>query len=214
MPGAYLWAWDGANWIKVECDINGYLKVDMSEISLGDLSDVVIDELADGHFLSWSAGLGYWQNRLLAEGDIPAGILDKSCRVYNSENISIPNNEVTTLTFDSERWDTDSIHDLVTNPERLTCKTAGRYVIMAQAQFYINTTGRRMIRLRVNGFSIGFDERNPVTVGANSPLLAQTIFDFAVGDYVTVQVYQTSGNALNILSVAKYSPEFMMARIA
>ncbi|GAJ11060.1 unnamed protein product, partial [marine sediment metagenome] len=36
--------------------------------------DVTIAALADGHFLSYSAGLGYWQNRLLAEGDIPATI--------------------------------------------------------------------------------------------------------------------------------------------
>ena len=71
-----LWLWDDDNkvYVKAQCDENGYLKVDMSEIGIGDLSDVTIAGLADGHFLSYSDGLGYWQNRVLAEGDIPAAI--------------------------------------------------------------------------------------------------------------------------------------------
>lgn len=42
--------------------------------NLADLADITIAALADGHFLSYSEGLGIWQNRLLAEGDIPADI--------------------------------------------------------------------------------------------------------------------------------------------
>jgi len=71
-----LWLWDDGNkcFVKAQCDANGYLLVDMSAINLGDLGDVTIAGLADGHFISYSGGLGYWQNRLLAEGDIPATI--------------------------------------------------------------------------------------------------------------------------------------------
>lgn len=74
--GKLLWGYHPATktWIPLQVDENGKVIVDMSAISLGDLGDVTIAGLADGHFLSYSAGLGYWQNRLLAEGDIPAAI--------------------------------------------------------------------------------------------------------------------------------------------
>jgi len=74
MPGAYLWAWDGANWIKVECDINGYLKVDMSAINLDDLADVRVPAPGDQNFLYWDATAGEWTYRILVDADIPAAI--------------------------------------------------------------------------------------------------------------------------------------------
>lgn len=75
--GKKLWGYYAgppSAWIPLQVDINGFVKVDMSEINLGDLGDVTIAALADGHFLSYSVGLGYWQNRLLADADIPAAI--------------------------------------------------------------------------------------------------------------------------------------------
>jgi len=76
MPGVLLWGFypTTKKWIPLQVDADGYVKVDMSAINLGDLGDVTIAGLADGHFISYSGGLGYWQNRLLAEGDIPASI--------------------------------------------------------------------------------------------------------------------------------------------
>lgn len=74
--GKLLWGYypTTKTWLPLQVDANGKVKVDMSAIGLGALSDVTIASLADGHFLSYFAGLGYWQNRLLAEGDIPASI--------------------------------------------------------------------------------------------------------------------------------------------
>ncbi len=76
MPGVLLWGYDLANkvWVPLQVDATGLVKVDMSEINLGDLGDVTIAGLADGHLISYSVGLGYWQNRLLADADIPAAI--------------------------------------------------------------------------------------------------------------------------------------------
>lgn len=74
MPGAYLWAWTGAAWVKVECDIDGYLKVDMSAISLGDLADVRVPAPGDQNFLYWDAVAGEWTYRILVEDDIPVEI--------------------------------------------------------------------------------------------------------------------------------------------
>ena len=56
------------------------------------------------------------------------GKTDIGARVYNDANISIPDNTETAVTFNTEEWDTDTIHDPSTNPERLTAKTAGKYL--------------------------------------------------------------------------------------
>ena len=64
-----------------------------------------------------------------------------SVRVTNSLAISISNNTITLLTFDTEDYDTNSMHSTATNPGRLTCKTAGKFHIGAQCLFGTNGTG-------------------------------------------------------------------------
>jgi hypothetical protein len=55
---------------------------------------------------------------------------DISCRVYNSGNQTISNATWTDLTFDSELYDTDTMHDTSSNTNRITFTTAGVYVWM------------------------------------------------------------------------------------
>ncbi len=74
-----------------------------------------------------------------------------SCRAYHNAGQSIPNSVPTALSLNSERWDTDGIHDNVTNNSRLTCKTAGYYSIMAAVDFTSNNTGNRVLYIRLNG---------------------------------------------------------------
>lgn len=134
-------------------------------------------------------------------------------RVYHSSTQSIPNTTVTVLSFDSERWDTDTIHDPVTNNSRLTCKTAGKYLIIGQARFFSNATGYRVLYIRLNNTTyIAISGVNAV-VGSATGLIHSTIYDLAVGDYVNLQVYQNSGAARGIYSTAQFTPEFMMQRI-
>lgn len=138
---------------------------------------------------------------------------DIGARVYNDANISIPNNTLTTLTFNSERWDTDGIHEGVTNPDRLTCQTAGKYVIHATIEYAASNAGNRVVALYVNATNIVY-----VTYTATQTLASRyevsAIYDLDVDDYVTCQVYQTSGGALNVVSAANRSPEFAMQLIA
>lgn len=58
-------------------------------------------------------------------GTLPA------CRVRRSGNgnQSIPAGALTAISFDSERFDTDTMHDNLTNPTRITFNTAGIYVM-------------------------------------------------------------------------------------
>jgi hypothetical protein len=65
----------GGVYLPFKVDEDGVLQISGGAAgSLDDLTDVTLVALVDGHFLSYSVGLGIWQNRLLAETDIPAEI--------------------------------------------------------------------------------------------------------------------------------------------
>lgn len=138
----------------------------------------------------------------------------QGARVYHDTAQSIPTGTATALAFNSTRWDTDDIHDPVTNNSRLTCKTAGKYLIAAAAAFVTEiTTGLRSIAIKLNGTT------NIILVSWNrnqngpTRMDCATIWDMSVGDYVEVIVEQTWGGDLNIEANPNHSPEFMMHRI-
>jgi hypothetical protein len=136
-----------------------------------------------------------------------------SCRVYHSTNQSIPTATFTPLAFDSERFDTDNIHDNATNNTRLTCKTAGKYLIIANVRWGLNANNQRDLRLRLNGTTYIADALLKVSAAEPILLNVSTIYDLAVNDYVEAVAYQDSGGALDIISTANYSPEFMMVKV-
>lgn len=147
------------------------------------------------------------ENAIDAHGSIPAA------RVYNNVDQSVATSTLTALSFNAERFDTDSIHDNVTNNSRLTCRTAGKYQIIGQVAFVDNSTGLRSLNIRLNGATvIAFVELSADNSGANR-FQVTTIYDLAVNDYVELVAFQASGVALNVRSTNANSPEFMMVKI-
>jgi len=61
---------------------------------------------------------------------------DISVRVFKSTHISLPHNTSIALPFDSERWDTDNMHDPVVNPSRLTARRVGKYFIFSAREVW------------------------------------------------------------------------------
>ncbi len=148
---------------------------------------------------------------------IDAGKLDWStnpaCRVYHSTSQTLPNNLSTALQFDSERYDSDSIHSAAA-PTRLTCATAGFYLIFANVRFAASTGGERVLLLRLNGGNyIGNNYANALLTGYARDINVMTGYPLAVGDYVEVEAYQNSGGSLAIDANGNYSPEFGMVRV-
>lgn len=134
-----------------------------------------------------------------------------SCRVYRTTNQSIPNVTGTAVAFDAERWDTDNIHDPVTTNSRLTCRTAGKYLIFGGVEISYAAGGSfRQVSITLNGTGnfIQVQRGNPGT--AISELVVSTVYDLAVSDYVELVVGQDSGAALNVNASPSYSPEFGM----
>ena len=149
-----------------------------------------------------------------------------SARVYNSADISVNNNTVVALTFNSERWDTDTIHSTVTNTGRLTCRTSGLYQIFGCIAFASSTdvlpttdvsattdiyTSLHSCAIRLNGTSVIAVSTVSDSVDSTETRLApSTIYSLSVDDYVELTAYQTSGYTFTVKSASNYSPEFGM----
>lgn len=135
---------------------------------------------------------------------------DIGARVTNSGNQDIVTGTDTDLLFDTETYDTDNIHSLIANTNRLTCKTAGKYMISATIQWEGNATGIRRISLKLNG--VTYLTRNTFTaVGASvCHQEVSTIYGLVATDYVTAEVRHTRG-VNNFVDSAMFA--FMMQRI-
>lgn len=131
-----------------------------------------------------------------------------AARVYNSANISISDATFTDLTFNSERYDTNTIHSTSSNSNRITLPYAGKWLIAGHVAFASNATGVRAVRLYKNGATELARQQSNAVVGFDTMISVSTADVFAVNDYVTLNVYQNSGGALNVLNAANYSPEF------
>lgn len=140
---------------------------------------------------------------------------DIGARCYRTTGQSIPNGTSTAIAFNLERYDTDDIHDNATNPSRLVCKTAGKYIIGGHLTFSGNTAGLREIRIRRNGSTLiaVHREGGVNSSGPTHSLSVSTIFNLAVSDYVELEAFQSSGSSLSIELEADYSPEFWMQRL-
>lgn len=135
-------------------------------------------------------------------------------RVFHSTSQSINSSSATAIAFNSERADTDTIHDNVTNNSRLTCKTAGVYHVSANVEWAANTAGTRELFLQVNGATRVADViAHPVQGGNVTRQMISAVYSLAVNDYVELIANQTSGGALNINNNANFSPELMMIRL-
>jgi len=155
---------------------------------------------------------------LLATGfDLEDAIFSPSVRITRasvSGNQDILNNTDTSINFSEDTFDTDSMHDTVTNNSRITIRTAGKYLLTASIAFANNGTGRRVLWYLVNG-TTNLDTDEPDTnQNARAWLNLSTVWDFAAGDYVEVRVLQTSGGTLTVDRIANRSPIFTATWLA
>lgn len=133
-----------------------------------------------------------------------------ACRVYHNTTQSISNGVVTPLAFNSERYDTDTMHDTVTNNTRITINTAGLYLITGNIVFVTDTDYlRRAVLINLGATTIAQQETSTPS-NANEFLSIATVYKCAVNDILTLNVFQTntSANANNVSAVSNLSPEF------
>src|SRR3990170_381680 len=143
--------------------------------------------------------------------DLSTAVFPPYAHVYNSADINhSTSGDWQVLTYNSERSDTDDIHSTVSNTGRLTCKTAGHYLIISCTRFATNATGDRGVRFVLNGTTSIVQDIRKAAGGAATQIPLSIEYELVAGDYITCDAYQTSGGALNMPAVGNHSPEFMM----
>lgn len=125
-------------------------------------------------------------------------------------DVSIANNSLTNVSWNSEAIDRDGGHDNATNPIRYTAQTAGWYEISGNANFGNSSTGIRVMFLHdQGGTNISGNVASGNSAGMPSDLSTSKTHFLNVGDFFTMTVYQNSGGALNLWATP--APQSQMA---
>jgi len=139
--------------------------------------------------------------------------VDISCRVTHDASQSIANSTQTALAFNTETFDTDTMHDNSTNNSRITFKTAGKYLVNANWTWGANASGFRRGRIRVGG-SLVIGMVQTVTPAPGNPRMTLScIYGFDADEYIELVVDQDSGGSLIVSSESLYSPIFSAIKI-
>ncbi len=136
----------------------------------------------------------------------------RGCFVHSSTIQSIPNAVLTPLNFDTEIYDTDSIHSTST-PSRMTIPagvTKTRF--NGAVQITANSSGNRYIQLYRNGSAV-IPAVQSFLAGAitHSRLnLVSPVILCTSADYYELCVYQDCGSSLNTINDGILMPWFAM----
>lgn len=132
-------------------------------------------------------------------------------RVYNDADIAVPNGAFTTISFNQERWDTDTYHNPGIDPSRLTAPSNGFFMIGGNIEWEGSISGARILRILLNGTAViaydgtTSDQRRRHTIS--------TQYQLAAGEYVEIQCHQSSGGSLDVNFSGNYSPDFWIHKI-
>ena len=145
----------------------------------------------------------------------------EGCRVHATAAQAIPNDAMTDLNFDGERYDTDTMadqSDAGTNI-KITFTTAGVYVVWGGFRWTNDGTTSNSMSICLNGTTTIAYVRNDPSDGLWMATIA-TLWTFDAADYVTLQARQETGSPLNTyvpvggdVSTHQYAPEFAAQRI-
>lgn len=128
---------------------------------------------------------------------VPAAVL-----AVRTADQTIPSSTSTAIQFNAaDEFDTDAMHDTVTNNTRITINTAGIYVISATVNIAsVNTNGTfRLVAIRKNGSSeIATNNPGPIV---DARVTTTTIANAAVNDYFEAVVFQDTGGNVTLTTI-------------
>ena len=173
--------------------------------------------------MAYSAPPNFTTGQVVTESDMDTLSDDISflaspprCRIYNSAAISVANASVQALTFNSETFDTDTMHSTAVNTSRITFTTAGTYLVGGGIAFAAAAGGtRRAGIIRLGGATVLKQAEIRPSVGTTYVPVPSELYSFTAGQYVELCAYQDSGAALDVdPSAGGYSPVFWATLIA
>ena len=122
---------------------------------------------------------------------------NKRVRLTNSGTVAMSNGVDNTLTWDTESIDTDTMHEGVTNPARITFNTAGDYVVGASVS--ISTLGTLILKINLNAVPTVIAEAKD-SGGVTHAAYIKTVYTFAQGDYIYLTANPSLGGDLEARS--------------
>jgi hypothetical protein len=140
-----------------------------------------------------------------------------ACRVYRTTSMTgIVDSAQTAVTFDAERFDTNSMHDTSTNTSRITFNTAGVYVVTFNMAWGPRTDYLKVqCSMRLNGttFLCAHTDTDPGTQNIDREMSVTTVCKFAAADYVEAMVFQdnTANATGTVVGTGNYGAEFAAA---
>jgi len=152
-------------------------------------------------------------------GTLSGTAIARGALVYKSANETITTATYTHLSFNTESYDTDTIHDTVTNNQRLTVP-AGVTKIKLSAQVCWAITPSSAMKgcfiskndetttptCSVPGLPCNVEEAIADGSRRNIQNIASPIITVTAGDYFTLCVYHDAGSNLDLLAQTGYSP--------
>lgn len=118
---------------------------------------------------------------------------------------SMASGSISLILYDIEDIDTDNGHSTVTNTDRYTPQTAGRFQLGGKVSFAANATSFRQALLLKNNAQVGGGDNvlppvSGVSHRMNTPTM--TLYANGSGDYFQIGAGQSTGGALNTSVVA------------
>jgi hypothetical protein len=155
---------------------------------------------------SFLAGEKVTAAKLIAAAKTPLDFLmnPPRCGVYAGAGISCANQTWTLVTFDTESWDTDSMHSTVTDTSRVTINTSGQYLVTFYARFLSNATGYRQLNFRKNstgnsGLGSTMSTIAAPAVNGSMTFLTRTFeLNCTAGEHYELFAWQSSTAALSL----------------
>jgi hypothetical protein len=162
----------------------------LARLGIGNDDDILVPDAGEATGLVWQ--------------------IQPMCRVYNNAAIDPATSSWVTLTFNTERHDTNGMHSTVSNTGRLTAPSGGGGIYLlggcAECDF-TGETGSVGLRLLLNGTTvIAQNGLVRITSTASRSLSIETVYILSVTDYVELQVYTTMD--VDVAVQSNYSPEF------
>jgi hypothetical protein len=129
------------------------------------------------------------------------------CRVKQTSGQSVNDATNTILAFNDEDFDTDAMHDNVTNNSRITINTAGVYLVIASVRYAAGVNDDTRISILKNGGNVGIDERGPNNT--NSGMQVMGCYGLDVADFLQAEAYQN--NSANTARTTQTAFTFLSA---
>ena len=143
----------------------------------------------------------------ITNGIIPSGgaaVLSRGALVTTGAHSTLTSGIAKNVEFTIEQYDTDNIHDNVTNPTRLTVPVGVTKVrLTGSVRFDVNTVGDRQISFTKNGGTVppgmGIQKLRP-GAGVAFMNIVSAITEVVPGEYFELQALQFSGADLNVVN--------------